>query len=218
MANATLVMEKTAAEAAVKETEAFGVATLKEAEVHAAAAVKELVDANADRSKLGKITREMILADVNLRVTEAEAQARPAEEDRDGLATSIAQLTSDRAWMRQFGIAHIVESILDALENTDAVADVNKRARKAGFKVGYNQCLNDVNPFFSSKFTDQRCAFHGVDTESAFFVVVDAYNGLIIPALDQIEACFEVDDYVDRLCMLFAPRTEGEGTSGGNVE
>ncbi|KAJ0915138.1 hypothetical protein HanPSC8_Chr06g0246511 [Helianthus annuus] len=49
--------------------------------------------------------------------------------------------------MREFGIGHIVEAILDAPENTAAVANVTS-ARHAGFKAGYNQCLNDVNPFF----------------------------------------------------------------------
>ncbi|KAJ0805672.1 hypothetical protein HanPI659440_Chr02g0080941 [Helianthus annuus] len=112
----------------------------------------------------------------------------------------------------------IVEAILDALENTAAVADVNERARQAGFKVGYYQCLNDVNLFFSSKITDERCALHGVDTKAAFDVVVDAYNSLTIPVVYQIEACLEVDYYVDHLRMLFKSRKEDEGTSGGNVE
>ncbi|KAF5760588.1 hypothetical protein HanXRQr2_Chr16g0755231 [Helianthus annuus] len=141
--NTTLVKEKTAAEADAKEAEARSAATLKEAEVRVA--VKELKDANADRSKLSKAiegspvkTRETILGDVTLRATEAKARARQAEEDRDGLATSIAQLTSDRAWMRQFGIGHIVEAILDAPENTAVVADVNECMCQAGFKAGYN--------------------------------------------------------------------------------
>ncbi|KAJ0940305.1 hypothetical protein HanRHA438_Chr02g0081881 [Helianthus annuus] len=219
--NATLVKEKTAAEAAAKEVEARGAAALKEVEACAAAVVKELADANADPFKLKKTieelqeelkTREMICA------TEAEARERQAEEDRDSLATSIAQLTSDRAWMRQFGIGHIVEAILDAPDNTVAVADVNERAPQAGFKAGYNQCLNDVNPFFVSKFTDEQCALHDLDTKAAFDAAVDAYNSLTILVVYQIEACLEVDDYVDRLRMLFESRKEGEGTSGGNVE
>ncbi|KAJ0788070.1 hypothetical protein HanPI659440_Chr05g0187371 [Helianthus annuus] len=214
-ANATLVKEKTATEVAAKEAEA-----------HTAAAVKEFVDANADRSNLSKTveelheelkTRESILGDVTSRATEAEARARQAEEDRDGLATSLAQVTSDRAWMRQYGIGHIVETILDAPENTAAVAVVNERERQAGFKAGYNQCLNDVNPFFASKFTDERCGFHGVDTEADFDAAVDAYNSLTIPVVDLIEASLEVDDYVDRLRMLFESRKESEGTSGGNA-
>ncbi|KAF5763979.1 hypothetical protein HanXRQr2_Chr15g0686671 [Helianthus annuus] len=193
----------------------------------AAAAVKDLADANADRSKLNKAveefqaelkTRESILEEVTSRATEAEARARQAEEDRDGLATSLAQVTSDRAWMRQHGIGHVVEAILDAPENAVAVDNVNERARQAGFKAGYNKCLNNVNPFFASKFTDERSGFHGVDTEAAFDAAVDVYNSLTIPAIERIEACLEVDDYLDRLRILFELVKEGEGTSGANAE
>ncbi|KAF5813963.1 hypothetical protein HanRHA438_Chr03g0115951 [Helianthus annuus] len=120
--------------------------------------------------------------------------------------------------MRHFGVVHIVNAILEAPKNMAAVANVNERAREAGFKAGYNQCLNDVNPFSLRKFTDERCAFHGVDTKAAYSAVVDTYNGLTIPALDRVVACLDGDDYGDRLRRLFEPRNEGEGTSGGNVE
>ncbi|KAM0066837.1 hypothetical protein Hdeb2414_s0002g00053841 [Helianthus debilis subsp. tardiflorus] len=65
----------------------------QEAEARAAAALKEIADANADRSKLNKTvgelqeelkTRESILGDVTSRATEAEARARQAEKDRVG--------------------------------------------------------------------------------------------------------------------------------------
>ncbi|KAJ0796940.1 hypothetical protein HanPI659440_Chr04g0168131 [Helianthus annuus] len=160
-ANAALVKEKTAAETSVKEAEARGAAALKEAEARAA---KELADANADRTKLNKVveelqvelkTRESILGEVTSRATEAETRVRQAEEVRDGLATSLARVTNDHAWMRQHGIRHIVEAIHDAPENATVVTNMNERARQAGFKAGYDKCLNDVNPFFSSKFTDE---------------------------------------------------------------
>ncbi|KAF5786905.1 hypothetical protein HanRHA438_Chr10g0459331 [Helianthus annuus] len=195
-ANAALVKEKTAAEAAVKEAETRSVTALKEAEAHAA---KELVDANADRTKLNKVVEEL-------------------QEARDGLATSLVKVTDDHAWMRQHGIRHIVEAILNAPENATAVTDMNECARQAGFKAAYEKCLNDVNPFFSSKFTNERSGFHGVDTEAAYDVAVDAYNNLSIPTLDRIDRCLEAEDYVDRLHMLFNPTKEGKGTSGSNVE
>ncbi|KAJ0514232.1 hypothetical protein HanHA300_Chr10g0367281 [Helianthus annuus] len=195
-ANAALVKEKTAAEAAVKEAETRSVTALKEVEAHAA---KELADANADRTKLNKVVEEL-------------------QEARDGLATSLVKVTDDHAWMRQHGIRHIVEAILDAPENATAVTDMNECARQAGFKAAYDKCLNDVNPFFISKFTDERSGFHGVDTEAAYDVAVDAYNNLSIPTLDRIDRCLEAEDYVDRLHMLFNPTKEGKGTSGSNVE
>ncbi|MFS7894410.1 hypothetical protein Hanom_Chr00s001662g01685031 [Helianthus anomalus] len=160
-------------------------------------------------------TREAILGDLDRRVGEAGARARQAEEGRDVLATTNAQLVDDRDWMRHFVI---VDAILEAPENMATVANVNERAREAGFKASYNQCLIDVNPFSSRKFTDERCTFNGVDTEVAYSTVVDAYNSLTIPALDRIKACLDGDDYVGRLRRLFEQRNEGEGTSGGNVE
>ncbi|MFS8019619.1 hypothetical protein Hanom_Chr15g01405861 [Helianthus anomalus] len=97
-ANATLVKEKIASKAVTKEAEARGAVALKEAEARAVAVVKELADANADRSKLNKTveefhelkTRESILGDVTSHATDVKARARQAEEDRDGLATSLA--------------------------------------------------------------------------------------------------------------------------------
>ncbi|KAJ0715834.1 hypothetical protein HanPI659440_Chr13g0505961 [Helianthus annuus] len=140
-ANAALVKEKTAAEAAIIEGETHGVTTLKEAEAPAA---KELADANADRTTLNKFVEELqaelksrisILEEVTSHATEAETRARQAEEARDGLTTSLAQVTDDHAWMRQHDIRHIVETILDAPENATAVTDMNERARWAGLMI-----------------------------------------------------------------------------------
>ncbi|KAM0028506.1 hypothetical protein Hdeb2414_s0018g00514731 [Helianthus debilis subsp. tardiflorus] len=78
--------------------------------------------------------------------------------------------------MREHGIGHIVETILDAPENASAVAKTNERAHQARFKAGENECLSHVNPFFKSRFTDERSGFQGVDTEAAYATEVDAYN------------------------------------------
>ncbi|MFS7993355.1 hypothetical protein Hanom_Chr12g01093081 [Helianthus anomalus] len=56
----------------------------------------------------------------------------------------------------------IANTILDAPENTDAVAEVVGRAREAGYKVGYTECLAHVNAVSVKKFTDERCALCGV--------------------------------------------------------
>ncbi|XP_035837259.1 uncharacterized protein LOC118485114 [Helianthus annuus] len=230
-ANAVLVKEKAAAEAAGKEAETRGATALKEAEARAA---KLLADADANRTKLSKVVEELqaevqsrvtILEEVISRATEAEARemqaeerARQVEEVRDGLTTSLGQVTADHAWMREHAIGHIMESILDAPKNTTAVAEMNERAHQAGFKAGYNKCLSDVNPFFTSRFTDERSGFPGVDTEATYDAALDAYNKLSIPALDDIEKCLGAEDYVDRLHKLFEPLKEDEGTSGAKAD
>ncbi|KAJ0600688.1 hypothetical protein HanIR_Chr03g0119971 [Helianthus annuus] len=183
-ANAALMKEKVAAAAVAKEA--------KEAETRAAKALEE---ANANRNNLNKVVEDLkvevqnrvtIIEEVTARAreaAEAEARAREAAEARDNLISSLDQLKADRDWMRNHGIGHIVGTILDAPENATAVNELKERVREAGFKAGYNECLNHVNPFFQSKFSDERSGFHGVDTEGRYVAAINAYNSLSIAAL-----------------------------------
>ncbi|MFS7926765.1 hypothetical protein Hanom_Chr04g00300971 [Helianthus anomalus] len=165
-ANAALIKEKAATEAAAKEAETRGATALKEVE---ARAFKALEEADADCTKLNKAVEEL----------------------------------------------KIVETIHDAPENAYAANEVKECARQAGFKAGYTECLTHVNPFFKSRFTDERSGFHGVDTEAVYAAVVDAYNNLSNSSLDDIEKFLEAEDYVDRLRLLFdRPEDEDEAAGG----
>ncbi|KAF5760454.1 hypothetical protein HanXRQr2_Chr16g0753681 [Helianthus annuus] len=119
--------------------------------------------------------------------------------------------------MRDHGIGHIVGTVLDAPENATAVNELKERAREAGFKAGYNECLSNVNPFYQSKFTDERSGFHGIDTEALYVAVVNAYNNLSLSAIEDIEKCLEAEDYVDCLWLLYE-RPEKEEAAGGAKE
>ncbi|MFS8001396.1 hypothetical protein Hanom_Chr13g01189911 [Helianthus anomalus] len=112
--------------------------------------------------------------------------------------------------MRDHGIGYIVGTILDAPENASVVNELKERAREAGFKAGYNECLNHVNPFYQSKFTDERSGFHGVDTEARHVAAINAYNSLSISAVEDIEKCLEAEDYVDSLWLLYGVLEEEE--------
>ncbi|MFS7899923.1 hypothetical protein Hanom_Chr00s086031g01796671 [Helianthus anomalus] len=50
---------------------------------------------------------EVILADVNRRLMEAEARAAKAKEERDDMATMNANLVADCTWMQNFGVVHV---------------------------------------------------------------------------------------------------------------
>ncbi|MFS7951592.1 hypothetical protein Hanom_Chr07g00596971 [Helianthus anomalus] len=63
----------------------------------------------------------------------------------------------------------------------NAVAGVVGCAHEAGYKADYIE----------------------VNIEAAMKAATDAYDGLIVPALAQIEECLGADDYVDRLRTLF---------------
>ncbi|KAJ0792779.1 hypothetical protein HanOQP8_Chr01g0021811 [Helianthus annuus] len=75
-----------------------------------------------------------------------------------------------------------------------------------------------IRDFSIANFTDERCALCSIDTEAAFRAATEAYDGLIVPALAQIEECLDADDYVDRLRTFFEPKEDGVGSSGVNVE
>ncbi|KAJ0727648.1 hypothetical protein HanLR1_Chr07g0232151 [Helianthus annuus] len=162
------------------------------------------------------LVKEKTAAEVAIKEVEArgaaalkEVEVRAAAVVKE-LANANANANADCSKLsKTVEELQIVEAIHDAPENTVTVANVNECARQAGFKAGYNLCLNDVNPFFTSKFTDEQCGLHSVDTEAAFDATVDAYNSLTIPVVDHIEACLEVDDYVDRLRMLFGTKERG---------
>ncbi|MFS7985972.1 hypothetical protein Hanom_Chr11g01005001 [Helianthus anomalus] len=120
--------------------------------------------------------------------------------------------------MRDHGIRHIVGTVLHTPENATVVNELKERAREAGFKAGYNECLSHVNPFYQSKFTDERSGFHGVDTEGLYAATVNAYNNLSISAIEDIEKCLEAEDYVDRLRLLYEPPVEEETASGSKED
>ncbi|KAF5786063.1 hypothetical protein HanRHA438_Chr10g0448321 [Helianthus annuus] len=130
---------------------------------------------------------ETILGDVNRRLVEAEARETKVAEERDDLATMNSNLDADHTWMRNFGVRHffsqIVNAILDAPQNTDAVAAMVNCAREAGYKAGYAECLAQVNVVSVKKFTDKHCALRGIDTEAALSTATEAYDGLIFPPL-----------------------------------
>ncbi|KAM0052170.1 hypothetical protein Hdeb2414_s0007g00245111 [Helianthus debilis subsp. tardiflorus] len=101
-ANAALVKEKAAAEAAVKEEEARGAKVLEVADADHAKLNKAMEELKAEVQN-----RETIIEEVSARSTEAEARAREAEEAKDGLATSLSQVTTDHLWMREHGIGYV---------------------------------------------------------------------------------------------------------------
>ncbi|KAM0060956.1 hypothetical protein Hdeb2414_s0004g00130241 [Helianthus debilis subsp. tardiflorus] len=146
--------------------------------------------------------REAILPDVNKRFVEAEVWATKAEEEIDDLATMNANLVADRTWMQNFGVIYVTalsfvaNTILDAPENTDAVAEVVGHAREVRYKAGYTECLTHVSAESPKKFTDERCALREVYTKAALKAAPDAYDGLVIPTLAQIKECLGVDDFL----------------------
>ncbi|KAJ0770622.1 hypothetical protein HanPI659440_Chr07g0259751 [Helianthus annuus] len=117
--------------------------------------------------------------------------------------------------MRDYSAIYIANAILDAPETTFAVAAVVARARDAGYRAGYTECLTHVNAVSEKIFTDDQCPLREVEAKVELKATTDAYDALVVPALAQIEECLAADDYVDRLRGLFEPKESVEGETEG---
>ncbi|KAJ0444374.1 hypothetical protein HanIR_Chr16g0831141 [Helianthus annuus] len=228
-ANAALAKEKAAAEEAAgraKEDEARTAKALEEAKKAGARFANALDEANADRTRLKQTvvslqaevqTREVKLADITARVTVAEERANEVVEARDALSSSFNQLEADREWMRNHGIAHIVQAIMDAPETATGIDLIKQRARDAGFKAGYSRCIGHINILSKGGYTDERSGFRDVDTEALLDAAVASFYDTSLSCVEKLDECLEGADYVDRLRMLYAD-TEEENTAGGGQD
>ncbi|MFS7945111.1 hypothetical protein Hanom_Chr06g00520121 [Helianthus anomalus] len=126
-----------------------------------------------------------------------------------------ADLHADRQWMRDYGVVYIANATLSAPEVDATVAALRAKARDAGYKVGYTECLNHINAISDKKFTDKQCRAREVDVEGELKAASLAYNTMFLPILAQFEECLAADDYVDRLRDLFKPEIDVEGETEG---
>ncbi|KAF5758919.1 hypothetical protein HanXRQr2_Chr16g0735001 [Helianthus annuus] len=117
--------------------------------------------------------------------------------------------------MRDYGVVYIANAILNAPEEYDTVLVLRAKARDAGYKAAYTECLTHVNSVPEKKFTDEQGCAREVDTKGELKAASDAYNTLVIPILAQVEECLAADNYVDHLRDLFEPEADAEGETKG---
>ncbi|MFS7979070.1 hypothetical protein Hanom_Chr10g00923031 [Helianthus anomalus] len=215
-----------------KEAGARAAKALEEAKERESRSSKVLEAVNAERTRLDQVVaslqaevqnREVVVTDLTTRVTVAEERANAAVEARDALTSSFHQLEADREWMRCRGIAHIVQTIMDAPETATGIDLIKQRARDVGFKAGYNRCIGHINVMSKGGYTDQRSGFRDVDTEALLDATVASFYDMSFSCVEKLDECLEVAVYVDRLRMLYADAEEeepagsdqgGAGTSG----
>ncbi|KAF5767412.1 hypothetical protein HanRHA438_Chr14g0633951 [Helianthus annuus] len=74
-------------------------------------------------------------------------------------------MNADRQWMRDYGVVFIGNAILSTPEVDAVVAALRAKARDAGYKACYTECLTHVNAVSDREFTIERCRAHEVDTK-----------------------------------------------------
>ncbi|MFS7951590.1 hypothetical protein Hanom_Chr07g00596951 [Helianthus anomalus] len=147
---------------------------MKDAEACREAVVKALEEANVSRARIAKT------------IEEAKTAYATLEEDsrKELQAREVILAYGNRRLMEVEAQAAKAEEGRDdmATANANLVTD---RTWMRNFSVVH------------------RCVLRRVNTEATMKAATDAYDGLIVPALAQIEECLGADDYVDRLRTLF---------------
>ncbi|KAJ0834662.1 hypothetical protein HanRHA438_Chr16g0746191 [Helianthus annuus] len=106
--------------------------------------------------------------------------------------------------MKNFGIAHIVNSILNATELDKAVAAFTMVVRAAGHHTGYLECAKHVEEVLHQHFRSCRCSA-GEGAEDELRRTKDNYNSLSILVLDVVTDALKHEDYVARLKSFLEP-------------
>ncbi|KAF5760059.1 hypothetical protein HanXRQr2_Chr16g0748861 [Helianthus annuus] len=126
------------------------------------------------------------------------------QENYVKVLSTVEPLVSDREWMQNFGIAHIANFILNAMELGKAVAALTMAARAAGHCAGYPECARHVEEALHQNFGVRRCSA-GEGGEHELCKAEENYNSLFIHVLDIITEALKHEDYVARLKSFFEP-------------
>ncbi|KAJ0779589.1 hypothetical protein HanPI659440_Chr06g0228171 [Helianthus annuus] len=84
------------------------------------------------------------------------AQHTTSSGQLDDAKAMIGDFHADRQWMLDYGVVYIANAISSAPEVDVAVATLRAKARDAGYKAGYTECLTHVNDVLDKKFTDEQ--------------------------------------------------------------
>ncbi|KAJ0777131.1 hypothetical protein HanPSC8_Chr02g0063141 [Helianthus annuus] len=73
-----------------------------------------------------------------------QAALNVAQENYAEAQSTVEPLITDLGWLQHYGVAYVVNSILNATELDRAVAALTMTARSAGHRVGYVECADHV--------------------------------------------------------------------------
>ena len=102
----------------------------------------------------------------------------------------------------------IANSVLNATELDEAVAQLMMTARSDGYAQGYLECSKHVTYAHQIKWDNTRSATSGVNTQGAFAAAKANYDTLKIPILELIDSALPHPDFIERLKEIFAGAAE----------
>ncbi|KAJ0601423.1 hypothetical protein HanIR_Chr03g0128181 [Helianthus annuus] len=172
---------------------------------------KELEELTALLSDQEKLKKDLELAhseraETSLRLTETKEKLENSETARVTVESELEPLKSDMAWLKDRGIACVVELVLNSEELDKTVARLVIAARNDGYTQGYTE--QHVNSALKVDWDTSMSATYGVNTSAELTTLKTEFNNLQLPVMDLINVALQSDDHVAQLKEIFPD--EGE--------
>ncbi|MFS8025218.1 hypothetical protein Hanom_Chr16g01472391 [Helianthus anomalus] len=186
------------------------------------ARVEELTKSEADfkeRYEKAKSHREHVEGEsLEIDLTAERVKAESAEEARkvSQAALNVAQdnyaevqatiepLINNLDWLQNYGIAHIMNSILNSIELDRAVAALTVASRVVGHCAGDVECTQHVETAFDAQWGTCHCSVNE-QTEEGLRKAEENYDNLSLFVMDLVSEALKHDVYVARLKAIFEP-------------
>ncbi|MFS7918812.1 hypothetical protein Hanom_Chr03g00205541 [Helianthus anomalus] len=148
-------------------------------------------------------------AETSRRLVETEEKLETSETARATAESEIEPLKGDMLWLKERGIACVVESVLNSEELDKTVARLVVVARNDGYAQGYAECSHHVVNALKVYWDTSKSATHGVNTDAALAAAKTEFNNLELPVMDLINVALQSEDHVAQLKEIF-PDGENE--------
>ncbi|KAJ0533888.1 hypothetical protein HanIR_Chr09g0413591 [Helianthus annuus] len=152
---------------------------------------KELEELTALVSDQERLKKDLELArsehaESSRRLTETEEKLENSETARASAESELGPLKNDMTWLKDRGIACVVESVLNSKELDKTVADLVVAAWRDGYAQGYAECSHHVTSVLKVTWDNSKSAAFGVDTAAALASLKAEFNNLQLPVMELI--------------------------------
>ncbi|MFS7986139.1 hypothetical protein Hanom_Chr11g01006901 [Helianthus anomalus] len=161
-------------------------------------------EAHSHRERSEQREKDLELAhaektEASRRLAETEEKLENSETARVTAESELEPLKSDIIWLKEHGIACVVESVLNSEEVDKTVARLVVAARNDGYAQGYAECSNHVVSALRVDWDTSRSATHGVNTDAAVAAMKTEFNNLQLHVMDLIYVALQSEDHVKEI-------------------
>ncbi|MFS8033100.1 hypothetical protein Hanom_Chr17g01565501 [Helianthus anomalus] len=141
-------------------------------------------------------------------LTETEEKLENSETARVTAESELEPLKSDMAWLKERGIACVVESVLNSEELDKTVARLVVAARNDGYAQGYTERSQHVNSALKVNWDTSKSATYCANTGAALAALKTEFDNLQLHVMDLINVALQSKDHVAQLKEIFPDEDE----------